>query len=86
MQPILETTKDYGKQKPAIFTLYDYLKEGTDMVDQRMASYTCKAKSKRWTLPAFSYILDVSRINAATIMSLNKGNDPPQIDLYEFGM
>ena len=86
MQSILETTKDDGKQKPAIFTLHDYLKGGTDIVDQRMASYTCKAKRKRWTLPAFSYILDLSRINAATIMSLNKGNDPRQLDLYDFGM
>ena len=40
------------------------------MVDQRMASYTCKAKSKRWTLPAFSYILDVTRINASSIFWL----------------
>ena len=86
MQPILGTTKDDGKQKPAIYKLYDYTKGGTEVVDQRMASYTCKAKSKRWTLPAFSYILDVSRINAATVMSLNKGNDPRQIDSYDFGM
>ena len=86
MQPILGTTKDDGKQKLAIYKLYDNTKGGTDVVDQRMANYTCKAKSKRWTLPAFSYILDVSRNNAAAIMSLNKGNDPRQIDWYDFGM
>ena len=37
-------------------------------------------------LGAFSCILDVSRINPATITSLNKGNDPLQIDSYDFGM
>ena len=86
MQPILGTTKDNGKQKPAIYKLYDYTKEGAAVVDQCMASYTCKAKCKRWTLPAFSYILDVSCINAATIMSLNKGNNSQQIDSHDFGM
>ena len=86
MQPILGTTKDNGKQKPAIYKLYDYTKEGNDVVDQRMASYICTAKSKRWTLPAFSYILDVSRINLAIIISLNKGNNHRQIDSYDLGM
>ena len=86
MQPILGTTKDDGKQKPAIYKLYDYTKGGTDVVNQRMASYTCKAKSKYWTLLAFSYVMDVSHINPAKIMSLNKGNDPRQIDSHDFGM
>ena len=55
-------------------------------MDQCMASYTCKSKSKRWTLTAFPYILDVCRINAATIVVLNKGNDPRQGNSYNFGM
>ena len=86
MQPILGTTKDDGKKKPAVYKLYDYTKGGTDVMDQRMASYTCKSKSKRWTLTAFPYILDVCRINAATIVALNKGNDPRQENSYDFGM
>ena len=50
MQPILGTTKDDGKKKPAVYKSYDYTKGDTDVMDKRMASYTNKSKSKRWTL------------------------------------
>ena len=45
MQPILGTTKNDGKQKPSIYKLYDYTKEKTDVVDQRMASALAKRKA-----------------------------------------
>ena len=86
MQPILGITKDDGKKKPAIYKLYDFTKGGTDIMDYRIGKYTCKSKSKRWTLTAFSYILDVCRVNASTILSLNKNIDPRKQDSYEFGM
>ena len=34
MQPLLGTTKDDGKKKPAIYQLYDFTKGGTDVKDQ----------------------------------------------------
>ena len=34
MQPLLETTKNDGKKKPAIYQLYDFTKGGTDVMDQ----------------------------------------------------
>ena len=34
MLPLLGTTKDDGKKKPAIYQLYDFTKGGTDVVDQ----------------------------------------------------
>ena len=34
MQPLLGTTKDDGKKKPAIYQLYDFTKGGTDVMDQ----------------------------------------------------
>ena len=51
-----------------------------------MASCSCKSKSKRWTFIAVLYILDVCRINAATIVALNKGKDPRQEIFYDLGM
>ena len=45
VQPLHGVTRDDKKKKPAIFKLYDFTKGGTDVVDQRMASYSCKAKS-----------------------------------------
>ena len=53
VNPILEIAKDV-KPKPEIYKLYDYTKGGTDIVDQ--------PKSKRWTVVAFLYLLDTSRI------------------------
>ena len=55
-------------------------------MDQRLGSYTCKTKSKRWTMTVFSYILDVSRVNASTLLALDKRIDPRKQDSYDFGM
>ena len=85
MKPILAITKDDGKKKPAIYKLYDFTKGGTDIVDQRAESYTCKAKSNRWTLVGFYYVLDICRINASTIMAMNERTDPRKTDSFEFG-
>ena len=66
--PLLATTKDDNKSKPAIYKLYDFSKGGTDiLIDQRMGFYSCKSKSKRWTMNAFSYVVDTCRVNASTI-------------------
>ena len=45
MQPLLGTTKDDGKKKPAIYKLYNLTKGGTDVMDQQMATFSCKTKS-----------------------------------------
>ena len=86
MQPLLGTTKDDGKKKPAIYKLYDFTKGGTDVMDQRMATFSCKAKSNRWTIAAFAYILDICRVNAATVLAMNRGSDPRKVNSYDFGM
>ena len=51
--PLLATTKDDNKNKPAIYKLYDFSKGETDIIDQRMGFYSCTSKSKRWTMNAF---------------------------------
>ena len=55
-------------------------------MDQRMASFSCKTKSNRWTIAAFAYILDVCRVNAATVLALNRRSDPRKMNSYDFGM
>ena len=55
---LLATTKDDNKGKPAIYKPYDFSKGVTDIIDQRIGFYSCKSKSKRWTMNAFSYVLD----------------------------
>ena len=85
MPPLLGVTRDDGKLKPAIIKFYDFTKGGTDVVDQRISSYTCKAKSPRWTMAGFSYILDQCRINSSTVWSLNNRMDPQKVDAFDYG-
>ena len=83
--PLLGTTKDDGKEKPALYKLYDFTKGGTDIIDQRMSSYSSKPKSRKWTMVAFSYILDTARVNASTILAMNRNQDPKQVKSFQFG-
>ena len=64
IEPILGTTIDDEKKKPALYKLYDFTKSGTDIADQKIGSYTVKSKSRKWTKAAFSYLLDTVRVNA----------------------
>lgn len=85
MKPILGVTKDDGKKKPGIYKLYDFTKGGTDIVDQRSQSLTCKAKSNRWTMVAFAFLLDTCRVNSSTILAMNERKDPREVDALDFG-
>ena len=62
---------------------YDFTKGGTDVCDQRMASYSIKTKRRKWTLVAFSYILNVTRINTTTVYAMKQGQHPKES--FEFG-
>ena len=57
---------------------YDFTKGGTDIVDQIMGKHTVKPKSSKWTIAAFSYILDVACVNASTLSRMNNQNKPMQ--------
>ena len=83
VQPILGVSKN-PKKKPAIYKLYDYTKGGTDIIDQRMGTYSCHTKSRRWTMAAFSYVLVTCRVNASTVFALNKGQDPRKQKSFNF--
>ena len=75
---ILGLTKDDGKSKPAIIKFYDFTKGGTDIVEQIMGKHTVKPKSSKWTIAAFSYILDVACVNASTLSRMNNQKKPTQ--------
>ena len=85
MRPLMGITSDDKKQKPALFKLYDFTKGGTDVVDQRIGYYTTKAKSHRWSITAFYYMLDTARVNAQTIYSLKKKKDPRKSNSFDIG-
>lgn len=76
MPPFLGVIKDDGKKKPVIIKLYDFTKGGTDIIDQRMLTYSVKPKLSKWAICAFSYMLDVARVNQSTVVLLNKGLSP----------
>ena len=72
---ILGIAKDF-KAKPALYKLYDFTKGGTDIVDRKISFFSCKPKSRRWPIGAFSYFLDTCCVNASTVLALNHGKDP----------
>jgi len=45
------------------------------IVNQRIGYYTAKAKSRRWTMTSFAYVLDTCRVSASTILVLNNVKD-----------
>jgi hypothetical protein len=86
LPPILGITKDDGKEKPAILKFYDFTKGGTDIIDQRIGSYTVNSKSNKWTTTVFSYILDTARVNAQTVHSHLNNKNPRETNSFEFAL
>ena len=84
LDPILGVTKDDEKQKTALYKLYEG-KGGTDIVDQKMGTYTVKSKSRKWTMVAFSYLLNTTRVNACTILALNQKKRTKERNAFDFG-
>ena len=53
MIPIPRITKDDGKSKLALMKFYDFMKGGTDIVDQLNNYYSCRARTNFWDLVSF---------------------------------
>ena len=85
MEPLLGVTKDDQKKKPALYKFYDFTKDGTDIVDQKMGSYIVKPKCRRWVMVEFSYLLDTIRVNSSTVLALNKKVDPKKVVSFDNG-
>ena len=58
--PILDITKEDVKIKLEIYKVHDFTEGGTDIIDQRMGCYTCKPKSRKWTITVFIYLTCVN--------------------------
>ena len=82
--PILGITKDDGKSKLGIYKVYDFTKGGTDIIHQRVGFYTCKPKSRKWTITMFSYVTDMARINSSTTFALHKKYDSCKQGSFEY--
>ena len=59
-------------------------KGGTNIVNQRMRFHTVKTKSRKWTMGALVYILDMGRVTSATTYALNNDIDPCNLSSFEF--
>ena len=59
--------------------------KGTDIADQQITFYLCKTKSQKLTTIAFSYLLDICRINAASVLAINKHAEPCKQNLFKDG-
>ena len=86
MKPILGVAKEHSNQKPAVYKFYNFTKWWTDVIDQRIGFYSRKAKSRRWTMSTFAYMLDTCRVNACTVYAMNNSKDPRSQDSINFGM
>ena len=59
------------KKKPYRYKTYDFTKAGVSIPDQWMGTLTCKQKTRKWTLVALTYVLDMSRVNSQDIYAMN---------------
>jgi len=58
------TVENTALKKPLAIADYNTSKFGVDVMDQMVANYTVKYKSRRWHVTVFCNILDISCINA----------------------
>ena len=70
-------------KKPLNYKIHGYTKGGIDITDQRMWSFTRKYKTRKWTLIALSYVLDMACINSQAIHMINNAKE--DVDRFEFG-
>ena len=84
--PLLGTTIDDNKNKPALLKLYDFTKGGADIVNQIIGAYSVNSRSKRWTISSFSYLLDTARVNSQTLWSLANGKKHVNTNSFDFAL
>ena len=73
-----------GKEKPQIIKFYDFIKGGTDIVEQLKNYYSTRSKSCRWVIVALSYMVDTARVNGKTVWCLNNDSDISSTPSYDF--
>ena len=58
-----------NKRKPETILYYNATKRGVDCVDERVGTYSVKYTSKRWHVPVWCNILDLTCYNAFVLNS-----------------
>ena len=81
----LQLQKMTAKASPLFTNYTTFPKAEQTLLIKKMGFYSCKSKSKRWTMNAFSYILDTCRVNASTIYAMNNDLHPRNIKSVDFG-
>ena len=51
----------------------------------KISFYSSKTKSQKWATIPFSYLLDICRINAASVSAINKHAELRKQNLFEVG-
>ena len=62
-----------------------FTKGDTDVADLKISKSSAKPKSKKWRTVAFSYVLDMTKVNVSAIYALNNNLDPRKVESCDFG-
>ena len=73
-----------GKSKPVIIKFYDFMKGGTNIVDQLNDYYSCRARTNCWGLVSFFHILDTVRFNSKTVWCLKSSLDMKKTATFKY--
>lgn len=62
-----KSVRDTDDKKPDIIDYYNQTKGGLDVLDERVGTYRCKRKVKRWPMAIFENMFDVSSFDASVL-------------------
>ena len=82
---LLRETIDDGKQNLVITKFYDFTRDRTDIINQKMGFSSAKATSHEWTSVLLAYLLDTICVNACCFYAINKDLDPKKQNSFDFG-
>ena len=85
MRPLMGITRDDEKQKPVIIRFYEFIKGGTDILDQKIFRYLCKSVTRMWAVVHFFFLLDTIRCNALTMYAIKYGKPLGKINAFDIG-
>ena len=71
MEAAHHVTKD---KKTCTYKIYDFTNGGIDIPSQQTGCLTRKQKTRRWTLAASAYVLDICRVSSQAIYAMNTRN------------
>ncbi|XP_049906487.1 piggyBac transposable element-derived protein 4-like [Epinephelus moara] len=61
-------------RKPQMVVDYNRWKKGVDVLNQLVATYSCRQRTRRWPMALFHHIIDVSAVNASILWTAAQPN------------